>query len=264
MTGLESKNAMVWGDFTSNAADYGQRPPYDGRVLSALVFLVRNRFGNVRLAELGAGTGNLLRSLEETDISGYAIEPNPAMRSVARDLAPNERRFKWLDGTAESSGLSDACVNWTILGNAYPFVDTAAMFREARRILVSQGFLTIAWNVRDFKRDALQDSIEETVKTMVPNLRRTGSSVVDIMEETNTGGLFREFLYIEGKHIQTFSPERFLATWKAGCDVPSQTSPKLWEEIIEKTKTMIPSADQIETRWLTRTWTFEAGPDGVV
>ncbi|MHC2296164.1 class I SAM-dependent methyltransferase [Rhizobium mongolense] len=258
MTIQESSKAMVWGDFTSNAADYGQRPPYDHRVLSALVGVVRGRFGHVRLAEIGAGTGNLLRSFVEHDISGYAVEPNPAMRSVAHELAPLERRFEWTGGTAEKTELPDGCVNWVILGNAYPFVDTVAMFREAQRILVPGGFLTIAWNVRDFKRDPLQNSIEETVKAMVPDLKRTGSSVAEIMERMDTEGLFRDFLYTEGKHIQAFSPERFVATWKAGCDVPSQVSPVMWDQIIEKTRAMTPNSDEIQTRWLTRTWTLEA------
>lgn len=248
--------AVKWGDFTPNATEYGQRPPYSSVALQVLTQLVTKSFGSVRLAELGAGTGNLLRSFGDLEVRGFAVEPNAAMQAVAHDLAPNESRFDWVTGTAEDSGLADACANWVLLGNAYQFVDPPQMFREAHRILEQDGFLTIIWNVRDFERDALQRDIEQMVKREVGALKRTGSSVEEIMEAMDTGGLFTHHCYVEARHEQRFSPERFLDTWKAGHDVPSQVSEEKWQEIIEKTARMIPPEEVIYTFWRTRAWTL--------
>jgi ubiquinone/menaquinone biosynthesis C-methylase UbiE len=258
MSDVATMPAVQWGDFTPNAVEYGQRPPYSAVVLGALVRTVDNHFGSVRIAELGAGTGNLLRSFPEKNLSGYAVEPNKAMRSVAHKLAPDDNRFEWINGTAEASGLPAKSVNWVLLGNAYQFVDPAAMFREAHRILVDQGFLTIIWNVRDFKRDPIQRDIEEMVKREVPNLKRTGTSVAEIMEAMDTGGLFRDYIYAEARHDQQFSRDRFLATWKAGHDVPSQVSSAQWDALLAKTARMISHLDTIATIWNTRAWTLQA------
>lgn len=250
--------AVTWGDFSPNANEYGQRPPYSDVVLSSLFQTVRAQCGSVKIAEFGAGTGNLLRSFKEDEISGFAVEPNKEMRAVAQKLAAADRRFEWVPGTAENSTLPPASVNWVLLGNAYQFVDPLAMFSEAKRILVPGGFLTIIWNVRHFKRDPLQRSIEEMVNRLAGNLKRTGISVAEIMENMDTGGCFREFVYTEATHKQTLSAERFLATWKAGHDVPSQVSAELWKHIIDETDRMIPKRGSIDTIWLTRAWTLQA------
>ncbi|KKA10860.1 hypothetical protein VP03_26930 [Sinorhizobium meliloti] len=253
-----TKPAINWGDFTSNAKEYGERPPYSSVVLAMLAGTVTSSFGNVCIAELGAGTGNLLRSFDSDDVRGYAVEPNPAMQAVAHQLAPHDSRFEWITGTAEASGLPDNSVNWVLLGNAYQFVDPPKMFQEAHRILHKNGFLTIIWNVRDFKRDVLQREIEEMVKGEVADLKRTGTSVVEIMDIMDTKGLFKNVSYVEASHDHYFTPERFLDTWKAGCDVPSQVTEEGWNAILEKTAQMIPRDESIRTNWITRAWTLQA------
>ncbi|MER8536382.1 class I SAM-dependent methyltransferase [Mesorhizobium sp. M1005] len=250
--------AVKWGDFSPNASEYGQRPPYSDVVLSALARTVTEQFGPIWLAELGAGTGNLLRSFKEAEIGGFAVEPNKDMRAVARKLAPNDQRFEWVEGTAEQSNLPPASVNWVLLGNAYQFVDPLAMFAEAHRILVPGGFLTLIWNVRHFRKDPLQCSIEEMVKRLAGSLKRTGISVAEIMDSLDTGERFLEVLYAEASHKRIFTPDRFLATWKAGHDVPSQVSADMWRRIIKETERMIPDQPAIETIWLTRAWTLQA------
>ncbi|TYL71434.1 class I SAM-dependent methyltransferase, partial [Bradyrhizobium cytisi] len=207
---------------------------------------------------LGAGTGNLLRSFDDQRVTGYAVEPNDAMHAVAYRLAPHDSRFQWMSGTAESSRLPDNSVNWALLGNAYQFVDAYKMFKEAYRILREHGFLTIIWNIRDLKRDQLQREIEEMVKCEAPGLKRTGESIADMMDAIDPNGLFSEYCYVEARHEQHFTPERFLDTWKASHDVPSQVSKQQWDDILNKTARMIPRESWIRTIWITRAWTFQA------
>ncbi|WP_213290626.1 class I SAM-dependent methyltransferase [Bradyrhizobium sp. sGM-13] len=258
MNEVAIQSAVCWGDFSLNAAAYGQNPPYSHVVLSSLLRTVRAQFDAVRIVELGAGTGNLLRSFIDKDIHGFAVEPNKEMRAVARSLAPDDTRFEWIEGTAEEANLPPRSANWVLLGNAYQFVQPAAMFKETSRILVPGGFLTIIWNVRHFKRDALQRSIEEKVKRMAGNLKRTGSSVAALMENVDTNGQFNEYMYMEASHKQVFSSERLLASWNAGHDIPSQVSAEMWQHVVSEIARMIPKQDSIETTWLTRAWTFQA------
>ncbi|MFB9264814.1 class I SAM-dependent methyltransferase [Bradyrhizobium erythrophlei] len=258
MRKVAAQPTVRWGDFSLSAADYGQNPPYSHVVLSSLLRTVRAQFDAVRIVELGAGTGNLLRSFIEKDIHGFAVEPNREMRAVARSLAPDDTRFEWIEGTAEKANLPPRSAAWVLLGNAYQFVQPSAMFKETSRILVPGGFLTIIWNVRHLKRDALQRSIEATARQMVGDLKRTGSSVAELMENVDTNGRFNEYLYIEASHKQVFSPERLLASWKASHDIPSQVSAEMWHHIVSEIAHLIPKQDSIETTWLTRAWTFQA------
>ncbi|WOH80291.1 methyltransferase domain-containing protein [Bradyrhizobium sp. BEA-2-5] len=258
MLEISNSPATKWGDFSMNAVEYGQRPPYSPVVLGLLTRTVASIFGDAVIAELGAGTGNLLRSFDSERVTGFAVEPNDAMRAVAHRLAPHKSRFTWVSGTAESSQLPDNSANWVLLGNAYQFVAPSKMFREAHRILQGHGFLTIVWNLRDFKRDGLQRQIEEMVKREVPDLKRTGTSVDDIMDAVDTEGLFSEYCYLEARHEQNLTPQHFLDTWKAGHDVPSQVSKEVWKDILSKTAKMIPSETLIRTLWITRAWTFQA------
>lgn len=253
-----NNSAARWVDFSISAAEYGKRVPYSAVVLASLVRTVASIFGGVLLAELGAGTGSLLRSFGDQKVTGYAVESSGAMRAVAHYLAPDESRFEWVSGNAESCPLPDNAVNWVLLGNVYQLVDPSKMFREAHRILRENGFLTIIWNIRDFKRDQLQREIDDMVKREVPGLQRTGMSMVDVMNDLDTERLFSEYCYVEARHEQNFTPERFLDAWKASHEIPSRLSKEQWNDVLSKTARMIPHKQLIRTIWITRAWTFQA------
>ncbi|MGY8678605.1 class I SAM-dependent methyltransferase [Bradyrhizobium sp. UFLA05-153] len=247
--------------FSINATEYGKRLPCSGIVLASLTRTVTSVFGDALVAELGAGTGNLLRSFGSQKVNGYAVESSGAMRAVARHLAPHETRFQWVSGTAESCPLLDDSVNWVLLANVYHLVDPSKMFREAHRILKEYGFLTIIWNVRDLRRDQLQLEMEEMVKREVSDLKRIETSVAEIMDAVDTEGLFSEYCYVEARHEQNFTPERFLDAWKAGYDVPTQMSRQQWNDILRKTAPTLHRKSLIRTRWITRAWTFQTIPN---
>lgn len=258
---MSSTTAVRWGDFSGQAKFYSQRPPYAFDVLRCLVGLIQRDANDVHMAELGAGTGNLLRSFRDLPVSGYAIEPDPVMQKEAQRLSVGNRSFtgfKWFEATAEASSLPDASVDWVIIGNAYQFLDAERLFPECHRILGPGGYLTIIWNIRDFANDALHQGIEDMVNDMVPGLRRTSVSLDDVMRRVDTRNLFDEYIYIKQPYVQSYSPDSYLATWQAGGDVPSQVSPEKWDEIIAATRKMIPDEPEIKTKWVTRAWTYKS------
>src|SRR5260370_1268325 len=108
---MSIQTAVKWGDFTKEAAPYSRRPPYDRTILTALAGLARAT-GEPVVTEIGAGTGNLLRSLESLGLGGFAVEPNQAMRDIAAGLAPRNSRFAWKSGTGEATGLGANSIDW--------------------------------------------------------------------------------------------------------------------------------------------------------
>ena len=74
---------MKHGDFTELAKFYENRPGYSDIVLQCLKNHIFNSLGEGMVADIGAGTGKLTENLMEMGLSGFAIEPNKAMREEA-------------------------------------------------------------------------------------------------------------------------------------------------------------------------------------
>lgn len=74
---------MKHGDFTELAKFYENRPGYSKVVLECLKNHIFNGIGEGKVADIGAGTGKLTENLVEIGLSGYAVEPNAAMRGQA-------------------------------------------------------------------------------------------------------------------------------------------------------------------------------------
>jgi len=74
-------------------------------------------------------------NLSEIGLSGYAVEPNAAMRAEAAKNAWGEV-FTWSEGYAETTGLEDNCVNWALMGSSFHWADSKLAVKES-----SIGFL---------------------------------------------------------------------------------------------------------------------------
>ncbi len=74
---------MKHGDFTELAKFYVNRPGYSKIVLQCLKNHIFNSIGEGKVADIGAGTGKLTENLAEIGLSGFAVEPNEAMRAEA-------------------------------------------------------------------------------------------------------------------------------------------------------------------------------------
>ncbi|WP_354133312.1 methyltransferase domain-containing protein [Bradyrhizobium sp. RT9a] len=125
-------------------------PPYSHVVLSYLLKTIRAQFDAVRIVELGAGTGNLLRSFIDEDIHGVAVEPNKEMRAVARSLAPDDTRFEWIEGTAEKANLSPRSANWVLLGKRVSVRSTSSNVQgDQPNSCMEDVTAQQAWNILD-------------------------------------------------------------------------------------------------------------------
>ncbi|QII03996.1 class I SAM-dependent methyltransferase [Rhodococcoides fascians A25f] len=122
------------------------RPEYPS---DAVAWLLEPAFASGRtplVADVGAGTGKLTRSIVAAGCDAIAVDPDPAMLDALRIAVP---RVPTLVGTAESLPIDDESLDGVLLGQAWHWVDPVAASREIGRVLCPGGVLGLIWNIRD-------------------------------------------------------------------------------------------------------------------
>jgi len=145
--------------FGATAEDYDRyRPGYPQSFLQRLLTEVGIGPGATVL-DLGAGTGQVTRSLLELGYQVIAVEPDDRMRAVLEQRLPAARAIA---GSAEEIPLADATVDAAIGGQMWHWVDTSRAVPELGRVVRSGGRLIVLWSLRDDR---------------VPWIRRLGEAV---------------------------------------------------------------------------------------
>lgn len=145
----ESGDAVVHAaasGFDTDPQRYERARP--GYPPAAVAFLVAQlALGpEVRVADLGAGTGKLTQELAATGADVVAVEPMPAMRAHLAETLPQVTRWA---ATAEELPAAMGSVDALAAGQAFHWFDPAAALSEAYRVLRAGGRLGLVWNVRD-------------------------------------------------------------------------------------------------------------------
>lgn len=252
---------MKHGDFTELAKFYGNRPGYSKVVLECLKNHVFNTIGEGKVADIGAGTGKLTENLAEIGLSGFAVEPNEAMRAEAAKYSWGEK-FVWSEGYAETTGFEDNCVYWALMGSSFHWADSKLAVKEFYRILVPGGFFTAIWNPRDIESNELHQRIEEVVYAEVPTMKRVSSgksvSTEEMKEKLLSGGYFKDILFVEAPHVEVMSKERYMNTWKSVNDIQVQAGEEGFQRILRKIEEIIAEFDEIEVPYRSRSWTVQS------
>ncbi len=183
---------MKHGDFTELAKFYVDRPGYSITLLQYIQAYIKSQRGeNIVVADVGAGTGKLTENLEQVGLTGYAVEPNEAMRKEGEKLFEGKNSFKWVEGFAEKTGLPDNSVDWVLMGSSFHWANEKEASEEFQRILKPGGFFTAIWNPRDIGRSKLHKEIEDIVYEEVPRMKRVssgGTVTTEQMYEKLRGG----------------------------------------------------------------------------
>ncbi|GEA81983.1 class I SAM-dependent methyltransferase [Cellulomonas uda] len=97
------------------------------------------------VVDVGAGTGKLTAGLVALGgLRVTAVEPDDVMRAaLSAALAGVDARR----GTAEDTGLPDACADVVTVGQAWHWFDPVAASAEVARVLRPGGSLSLVWNV---------------------------------------------------------------------------------------------------------------------
>ena len=117
--------------------------------------------GNSIVADIGSGTGILSELFLANGNQVFGVEPNAAMRHAAESLLATETRFQSVDGTAEHTGLLDACADFVAAGQAFHWFQRDDAKREFKRVLKPAGWVVLVWNERTSAASAFGDAYEQ-------------------------------------------------------------------------------------------------------
>jgi SAM-dependent methyltransferase len=237
---MRESREIAFGDFTTSAAEFAARPIYAPHVVQSLAAYVAAGRAAPVLADVGAGTGKLAREIARLGFAAIAVEPNDSMRLAGQELADREKEVRWVKGTGENTCLDAESVDWVCVGNAFHFMDIPRALAEFSRILRPRGHLTLLWNTPDLERDPNEAAAHEYVNLLVPGVRRTYVFVHDLIERIEgilgRCGLFNDPLFIAGSSSTVMSHDRYMRSWEAIHDIPSQVSSSRWREILDDLK----------------------------
>ncbi len=134
--------------FSSRVENYIKyRPSYPLKIID---FLKEERIlaNDTVIADIGSGTGILTKLFLDNGNQVYGIEPNKDMRDAAEKNLQEYTNFSSLEGSAESTGLKEDCINLIIAGQAFHWFDVRGAKREFKRILKPNGNVALIWNNR--------------------------------------------------------------------------------------------------------------------
>lgn len=133
--------------FGQAAAAYESgRPGYPSEAVAWLLEPVREPGRALRVADVGAGTGKLTRTIVELGADVVAVDPDADMLAALRE---NVRGVPTFAGTAEALPLPDSGLDAVVMGQSWHWVEPEAGSLEIGRVLRSGGSLGLIWNIRD-------------------------------------------------------------------------------------------------------------------
>lgn len=247
------------GDFTGLAKDYSQhRPDYCPSILNALLGLLNKPSVDIDFVDVGAGTGIWTRMVYRKGVNSViAVEPNDDMR--ANGLADSiGTGVQWLAGSAEQTGLPDACCDWLSMASSFHWADFNKATKEFQRLLRPGGRFTALWNPRLIETNPLLVTIEAYLGMLQPNIKRVSSGRSGLTE-TLTEQLWRspyfdDVVYLEGRHVIAMTTERYLGAWRSVNDLRVQLGPQKFEAFLKFVEQQIAGLNVIEATYLTRAW----------
>jgi SAM-dependent methyltransferase len=128
-------------DYDSIAAEYGNRyeqTDYTG-VERALAAFVAKGSGADHVLEVGCGTGHWVQFLHDADVDVIGLDPSRGMLNVARTRLRNDGLVR---ARAEALPFRRGSFDRIVCIHAlHHFMDPAAFFHEARRVLRARGGL---------------------------------------------------------------------------------------------------------------------------
>jgi len=100
------------------------------------------------IADVGSGTGILSQLFLQNNNTVYCVEPNAEMRAAGDLQLSSYPNYLPIDGTAETTTLADASVDFVTAGQAFHWFDPVKSSNEFRRILRPGGWVALIWNER--------------------------------------------------------------------------------------------------------------------
>ena len=130
--------------FSAQASHYKKfRPSYPEEIVE----LILSQKEKPVIADIGSGTGKLSELLVGLAQTLYAIEPNRQMRQSAEENMIGHSNYISIAAVAEQTTLPDDSVDIIAVAEAFHWFDNEKAHEEMRRILKTDGYVFLMWNV---------------------------------------------------------------------------------------------------------------------
>ena len=253
----ENKDKLVenvW-DYSKHAKFYEFRPNYSPKVIDMLFALVGGGDKEpLKVADIGAGTGNLSIMLLQRGAQVVTVEPNDAMREIGINRTKGQN-IKWIRATGIENGLEGEAFDFVTFGSSFNVMDRSKALNETHRLLKNGGYFSCMWNHRDLD-DEIQTKAESIIKELVPSYERgvrreDQRPIIEAHKE-----LFDEISYLEQDFYFTQSLENYILAWQSVknpyWDLNSDEGKELFARICEKFRENLPNEFRI--KYTTRCW----------
>ena len=184
--------------FNNGALYDSARPNYPTEALEYFVSTFRLNV-QVRVLDLGAGTGIFTRQLVPLVGSVTAVDPSASMREA---LAASIANVEILEGSDVAIPLEDESVDVVFVAQAFHWFDAPRALVEIRRVLTPNGGLGLIWNERD-ESIGWVNALSKAMQWDVRQPYDVGSDFTDVL----TSGAFRDVERTTFTHSQSLSRE---------------------------------------------------------
>lgn len=250
---------MKQGDFTDVAKHYHNRPAYSTILIEKLIKCINDKnkkLSDIKVIEVGAGTGKLTKMLSNFGLNITAIEPNDAMREEGIKYTKNTS-IKWIKGSGENTNIDSNTADWVIMASSFHWTDPKISLPEFARILNKDGYFTAIWNPRNIKQNSIFEEIENEIKNIIPELNRVSSGTQNTKkweEILISTGDFKDCIFMECDYIEMMDKSRYLGAWQSVNDIQAQAGEKRWNKIIKMIENRIQNMQIIEIPYKIRAW----------
>jgi SAM-dependent methyltransferase len=224
----ESSRAVTFADaknrFSNRVADYLRyRPHYPEGVLDFL----RSKCDLApahAIADIGSGTGFLSELFLKNGNPVFGVEPNQEMRAGGEEYLAWYPRFTSIKGSAEATTLSDSCIDFVTVGQAFHWFKPAPTRREFARILRPDGWVAIVWNDRTLSTTGFAVSYEDLLVRFGTDYSRVRDSYPRA-EDIRAFFGHEKFLTHRLPNAQQFDLESLRGRLRSSSYVPTEGDP---------------------------------------
>lgn len=250
---MEKIVEQVW-DYTKHAKFYSYRPNYAPKSIDMLTSLAKEGRAKVKVADIGAGSGNLSIMLLERGLEVVAVEPNDAMREIGIERTQG-KNITWVRATGIDSTLQSGEFDYVTFGSSFNVMDRNFAMQEAHRLLKPNCYFSCMWNHRDLA-DPIQEKAESVIVKFVPNYDRgvRRQDQREIIESRKD--LFDNIIYLEEDFYFHQSIDNYINAWKSVknpyWDLETSEGNALFENISNAMREALPS--EFSIKYTTRCW----------
>lgn len=125
--------------------------------------------------DVGAGTGISTRYLAKalgSEFQYIGLEPNEDMRKAAQSTPFSEQSITYQNGTAEELPFADKSCGVVFVGQAIHWFDRDKFYKEARRVLLPGGVLSIIYNNRNWHTSKFLAEFESFQENLISDYTR--------------------------------------------------------------------------------------------